>query len=433
MYLLYNLALAAGLVVSAPWWLWRGWRDGKYLGSLRERLGLQVPPRPNGAGPVIWLHAVSVGEALAARPLLAGLRERLPGHRLVVSTTTHTGQGIVRGFGPLVDGVFYCPLDLSWSVRRVLAALDPALLVVMETELWPSLLRESRRRGVKTMMANGRISNASASRYAMVRPFTRRVLGDLDRLCMQDEASAARVRALGADPARVEVTGNLKFDAAAPAARPDPALAGWLAWLDRGGARWLVAASTLDGEEALVLDAYAQVRQVVRDARLLIAPRHPERFNEVTALASARGWRVLRRTMHATGDAPANVDVVVLDTIGELARVFAHAEAAFVGGSLVEAGGHNLLEPAWFGTPVVTGPFMHNFRALADLFSARGARVEVTHAAGLAEVWTTWLTSPEARRAAGLAAFETARAQGGATRRTIDAVVALLEPGRDGA
>lgn len=432
MYLLYNLALAAGLVVSAPWWLWRGWRDGKYLDSLGQRFGLRLPERP-GSGPLVWVHAVSVGEALAARPLLAGVRDRLPDHRVVVSTTTRTGQGVARSFGALVDGVLYCPLDLSWSVGRVLDALRPAALVVMETELWPSLLREARRRGVKTMMANGRISATSASRYARVGAFTRRVLGQLDVLCMQDEASAARARDLGADPARVRVTGNLKFDAVAPAGEPDAALADWLAWLDQGGLRWLVAASTLAGEEAIVLDAYALVRAHVPDARLLVAARHPERFDEVTALAAGRGWRVVRRTAIARAaasvPAPAEVDVVVLDTIGELARVFAHAEAAFVGGSLVDAGGHNVLEPAWFGTPVVTGPSMHNFRALADLFAARGARVEVRDAEGLAGTWIEWLTNPEARRAAGRAAFDAARAQDGATLRTLDALVALLAQG----
>ncbi|MCL4813987.1 MAG: 3-deoxy-D-manno-octulosonic acid transferase [Vicinamibacteraceae bacterium] len=435
MYFLYNLALAAGLVVTAPWWLWRGWRDGKYLDSMGARFGMPPPARP-GDGPLVWVHAVSVGETLAARPLLSALRERLPGHRLVVSTTTRTGQGVARSFGALVDAVFYCPLDFAWSVGRVVEALRPHALVVMETELWPSLLREARRRGVKTMMANGRISETSATRYARVGRFTRRVLGDLDLLCMQDEASAARARALGADPARVHVTGNLKFDAVAPAGEPDAALAAWLAWLDRGGLRWLVAASTLAGEEAAVLDAYAAVRTRVPDARLLLAARHPERFDDVVALAGARGWRVVRRTALAAGTdadrsmpAPADVDIVVLDTIGELARVFAHAEAAFVGGSLVDAGGHNLLEPAWFGTPVVTGPSMHNFRALADLFSARGARVEVADWRGLADTWTAWLTDDGARRAAGRAAFDAARAQGGATVRTLDRLVSLLDAG----
>ncbi len=376
MYAVYTFLTFVALVAGSPWFAWQAVRHKKYVGTFGQRLGY-LPPSVNvDREPSIWLHAVSVGEVLAARPLVAELKTRYPRLKLFLSTTTVTGQRLARERVPQADAVFYFPFDVPWVVRRTLDLLQPRLFVMMETEIWPHLLRECRARGVRTLLANGRISARSYPRYRLARGFFARVLADVDRCCMQTEESARRIIDIGAAPERVVVTGSLKFDSLGQAAS---------GMLPRGEDRVLrffrlpdsrlvlVAASTLRGEEGPVLQAFHRLRTAYPGALLIIAPRHPERFKEAEQLARDEGFRVVRRS-DLPIDAEPRADVVILDSIGELARLFQVATLVFVGGSLVDAGGHNILEPAAFGKPIVVGPSMHNFTEIADTFLAAGAR-----------------------------------------------------------
>ena len=285
----------------------------------------------------IWIHAVSVGETLTARALAAELKSRYPHLRLFLSTTTIAGQQVARHVQHL-DGVFYFPFDWAFIVRRTLDLVRPRVFIMMETEIWPNLLRVCRARGVKTVLINGRISSRSYPRYRLVRPLFKRVLADVDRFCMQSEESSRRLVALGADPSRVTITGSLKFDSLdvpglAPHARPRERV---LRFFRMAPHRLvIVAGSTMKGEEAAVLRAFARVKANAPTALAILAPRHPERFAEVERLARAAGFVTVRRSLLPI-DAEPRADVVVLDTIGELAQLYQVATAVFVGGSLVD-------------------------------------------------------------------------------------------------
>ena len=456
MYLLYTVLLFVYFLAILPLTAYGVWRRGKDPGSVRERFGLLPAGVNPDRRPSIWVHAVSVGEALAARPLLRALAATYPGHRLVVSTTTATGQRVVRGFGADVDAVCYAPFDFPWFVNRALDRIAPELFVVVDTEIWPNLLRACRRRGVGALIVNGRLSDRSFRRYRLARRGMRRVLADVARVCVQTEEWGRRFVVLGAAPVRVTVTGSLKFDAAAasplgsrserrpptvrprrleaagasPAgSQPDPAAGDALRAAFHFARRRavLIAASTLHGEEQPVLRAFARVRRTAPDALLVIAPRHPERFDDVRRIAERAGHRVRLRSDLAPGDDP-GVEVVILDTLGELARLFDLAAVVFVGGSLVPAGGHNLIEPAASGRAIVVGPHMENFADVAREFMSRGAAVQVRDAAELEQTLADLLQDGQRRSRLGEAARAVVEANRGATRRTLDVVAKLLPP-----
>jgi 3-deoxy-D-manno-octulosonic-acid transferase len=429
MYLVYSVVLTAALLAAAPWFAWRGVRYRKYIGNLRQRLG-HLPLSLNlDRDPSIWVHAVSVGEVLAIRPLVPALKERFPRLRLFVSTTTVTGQDVARKSLAGADAVFYFPFDLGWIVRRVVDVVNPRLFVMVENEIWPNVLRECRRRGVKVAIVNGRISARSFPRYRLARAFFRRVLADVDRLCMQGEESARRVIAIGADPARVLVTGSLKFDAAALPVASIRGRERVLRFFRVGRERAvLVAGSTMRGEEAPVLRAFRRVKVTAPQALLVLAPRHAERFDEVVQVVRGEGFSVVRRSELAI-DAEPRADVVVLDTIGELAQVYQIATVAFVGGSLVPTGGHNILEPAVFGRPILFGPHMSNFAEIAREFLARDAAVQVASPRALEDALPQLLLDPVRRASLGAAASALVEANRGANDRTLETLAALL-PGR---
>ena len=355
----YNLALLAALVAGAPWWLWRMATTQKYREGLGARLG-RVPDelrRPSEEGePVIWLHAVSVGEVLAVTRLVKEIEACFPGYRLMISTTTRTGQELARTrFG--ADRVFYCPLDLPWAVRAYLQVLQPRMLILAETEFWPNLLNGCLRRGIPVAVVNARISDRSWPRYQMLRRLWRPILCRLSRVLAQSRTDAERLIALGCMPARVSVSGNLKFDVRAAEEAEATQLLSALA----PQSRFLVAGSTLDDEEAALLQAWPRLLSVDPELVMVLAPRHPERFGAVARLLESSSVSWIRRSAwkghRADGIAPLKPgQVVLLDTIGELASVYAIATVAFVGGSLVPSGGHNPLEPAQFGVPIVMGP-----------------------------------------------------------------------------
>jgi 3-deoxy-D-manno-octulosonic-acid transferase len=426
---LYTLAIVLIALVFSPWFAWQAVRHRKYIGSLRQRMGY-LPVSFNLDGDEsIWIHAVSVGEALTARALIADLRERYPGLRIFLSTTTLTGQQVARTRLGDVDAVFFFPFDLPWFVSRTLRLVRPRLFIMMETEIWPNLLRACRRRGVKTMLVNGRISQRSYPRYRMARAFFRSVLADVDRFCMQSDGSARRVIDIGADPARVSVTGSLKFESLeSPTAAAGRGAGRVLRFFRIPPARPVfLAASTLKGEERAVLAAFAAVRRVHPTALLIIAPRKPERFDEAEALARAEGHRVIRRTDLAI-DAEPRADVVVLDTIGELARLFQVATVVFVGGSLVDHGGHNILEPAVHGKPIVFGPHMQNFAEISARFLASQAALQVSSEPELIETVVRLAGDPVERARLGAAARALVESNRGAKARTLEAIDALLPP-----
>jgi 3-deoxy-D-manno-octulosonic-acid transferase len=428
MYALYSAVLGVGLLAYLPAFLSRRGRAGYPLDLAQRlgRLGDGLPPEPR-----CWIHAVSVGESAAAVPLVEGIRRRWPELGIVMSTTTPTGARIVRE--RLADAAAhrFFPVDLPGPVGRALDAARPRFFIAIETELWPNFLRGLARRRVPAMIANGRISDRSFRRYRWVRRLMRRVLADVTIFAMQTEEDARRIIGLGAPPERVVVTGNLKTDL-----RPEPAAdpEGWRRRLGLdAAARLWIAGSTHRGEEAVVLDVFARARARCPQLALLLAPRHPERAAEVEELVHGRGLAAVRRS-HLSAEAPPGA-VVILDTVGELATLYALAEVVFVGGSLVPVGGHNLLEPAMHGKPVLTGPYTSNFREGAELLQQSGGALVVTDAPELERELARVLEDPGLARRMGEAARAAFAGREGAVSATLDLIGRHLwrgpaEPGR---
>ena len=433
MYAIYSVLIVLFFVVTSPYLLYQAIRYRKYVVNLRQRLGFLPVSFNLDADQSIWIHAVSVGEVLTARALLPELRERYPRLRIFLSTTTITGQQIARNNLQYVDEVFYFPFDLPFIVRRTLRLVKPRLFLVMETEIWPNLMRACHETGVKTVLINGRISSRSYPRYRMGRWFFRRVLANVDRFCMQSDESARRIIDIGADPARVTVTGSLKFDSLDIPGVPGSPTA------DRGRNRVLryfrmspdrpvvIAASTLKGEEEPVLEAFQRIRATRGNALLIIAPRKPERFDDVERMARKAGWNVARRS-ELRVDAEPRHDVVILDTIGELAQLFQVGTLVFVGGSLVDAGGHNILEPAVFGKPIVFGPYMQNFAEIAQTFLDHGAALQVRNGRELETTLLELLGDSVRRASLGAAARALVEANRGARGASLGVIEKLLPP-----
>ncbi|MGC1978626.1 MAG: 3-deoxy-D-manno-octulosonic acid transferase, partial [Candidatus Sulfotelmatobacter sp.] len=348
---LYSVALALGMLVSLPYWLFQMARHGKYSKGLAERLG-RLPSRlvlPKEQEPAIWVHAVSVGEVLAVAGLVEELQRRFPQHRIFISTTTDTGQALARKrFGEA--NVFYFPMDFAFAIRPYLRALRPRMVVIAETEFWPNFLRLAHAGGARIAVVNARISDRSWPSYRRFRGLLRRLLANVDLFLAQTPEDAARLRDIGATPERVRVTGNLKFDVPAPA---PPAIVESVrkSIAATGAAPVLVCGSTVDGEESLLLKAFENLLVQHPRAVMILAPRHPERFAAVAALLEQMSIRFLRRSLW-NGEALTS-GVLLLDTIGELAALYALADIAFVGGSLVPRGGHNIIEPTQHGVATV--------------------------------------------------------------------------------
>ncbi|HEX3354654.1 MAG TPA: 3-deoxy-D-manno-octulosonic acid transferase [Terriglobales bacterium] len=420
MYLIYSALLAAGLLISLPYWMLRR-RHGKYREGLRQRLG-QVPPGLAGqTGQTIWIHAVSVGEVLAVSELIGELRRRLAGYRIVISTTTATGHKLAKElFGE--DSVFYFPLDFGFAIQPYLTALKPALIVIAETEFWPNFLRLGHASEARIAVVNARISDRSWPGYRRARRLLAGVLRNVDLFLAQTEEDACRLRDIGAPPERVQVSGNLKFDVAAP---PAPAILGSLrsAFQLAGAGPVVVCGSTVEDEEGILLRAFENVLASHPRAVMILAPRRPERFGEVAKLLEQLNIRFWRRSLWS-GDAIAG-GVLLVDTIGELASLYALGDIAFVGGSLVPRGGHNIIEPARHGVPIIVGNHTENFRDIVGLFQSRDA-VRVAGPAEFPLVLMELLSNEEERAALGRRGSETLRSQMGATKKTARALEGLL-------
>jgi 3-deoxy-D-manno-octulosonic-acid transferase len=430
MYLVYSALTIVVFIIVSPYFVYQAIRYNKYVSSLRQRLGY-LPLSFNVDGEEsIWIHAVSVGEALTARALAADLKARYPRLRLFVSTTTVAGQQVARRSLQHVDAVFYFPFDWAFIVRRTLNLVKPRVFIMMETEIWPNLLRVCRERGIRTVLINGRISSRSYPRYRMIRPFFRRVLADVDRFCMQSEESARRLGDLGADASRVTVTGSLKFDSLelpVTTAHGKPRQRVLRFFRISPNRTVVVAGSTMRGEETAVLRAFARIKATMPGALAVLAPRQPERFGEVERIARDAGFVTIRRS-ELPIDAEPRAEVVVLDSIGELAELYQLATAVFVGGSLADHGGHNILEPAIFGKPIVFGPHMQNFEEIAQAFLTNGAAIQVQSERELEELLLTLVTDPVRQARLGAAARALVQANRGAKEKTLAVLAELVSP-----
>ena len=438
MYFLYSLLLIIWGIALLPVFLYKALRQGKRLPGMRQRFG-RLPEclRTNQRFPVIWFHSCSVGETLSLEPLTRALRGRLPDARFLFSTVTQTGHEIaVRSFG--AENVFYFPIDFAFVIRRVLDWIRPSMIVIIDTEIWPNLLRQARSRNIPVALANGRISPGSFRYYRRAKPALRRVFKNYAALMMQSEEDARRIAAIGAPPEIISTPGNMKFDRGflQKDSREDlccDLAENFLCNTDISSAPLIVAGSTHPGEERILFEVLSELRSTpeLAKTRLLVAPRHPERFNEVADAAKAAGFAVRRRTRQdgENKDAP----VLLLDTLGELAEIYRFADIVFVGGTLIPDGGHSILEPAAFSRAIVVGHSMENFRAIRNEFIARGALRQIT-ATGedrssqkkqLLEVFLELLQNAGARESLGCAALAVIEENRGAAERIADRLMKL--------
>jgi 3-deoxy-D-manno-octulosonic-acid transferase len=426
MYLLYNSLLLLASLVALPYFAAKSIRTTKYRAGLQQRFG-QVPQDVvaalQGRRP-LWLHAVSVGEVIAAVPLVQVLRHRFPHLPMLISTVTETGQATARE-KMAAEACLYFPLDYPWVVRQVIARLQPRLFLMVETEIWPNFLHELTRQEIPAILVNGRISPGSFRGYQRLRPFMRRIMPSITTFSMQTELDAERIIAIGAEPSRVHITGNIKYDLPlAPLSHAEEQAL--RADLGIGGAPVFMAGSTHRGEEDIVIEAYLRARARVPTLRLLLAPRHLDRLDEIEALLRKHQLTVHRRSqgrMHAQ-DTPASVFLV--DTIGELAQLYAVGTVVFVGGSFVPIGGHNVLEPAAHRKAIVFGPHMHNFHEIATALLEAGGALQVQHSEALGEQVSALLQHSERCQAYGEAAYQVLRANQGAIARTVQLIEQVL-------
>jgi 3-deoxy-D-manno-octulosonic-acid transferase len=421
---IYSALLLAALVVGAPYWLLRMAMSGRYRAGLAGRLGL-IPAGLREAvegREVVWIHAVSVGEVMAATQLVRELRVELPGWVIAVSTTTATGQRLAKERLP-GSPVFYLPLDFAVVIRRYLRVLHPSLLILMESELWPNLIQECARSGVPMAVVNARISDRSLPRYLRLRRLWRPLLAQISLYLAQSEENAARWLRIGAPSDRVRVSGNLKYDVRAAGAS---ALVVPLREHLPEGATVVVCGSTLEGEEQELLETWPAVLTEDSRAVMVLAPRHPDRFAAVAGLVSGSGFAMLRAS--AFRERPVAIEpgsIFLLDTIGDLASVYSVGTVAFVGGSLVSAGGHNPLEPAQFGVPVIMGPSFENFREIVEAMLLHDS-IRIVTTPGFSEALVAMLRNRNDARALGERGRTFFEAKAGATARTVQALLELM-------
>ena len=451
MYFIYSFLMCFAALLLAPYWLVRGLRHGKYLSNLAERLGLSFPLLSKlsaGSNGAIWIHAVSVGEALSGITLARRLKEAYPNRPLIVSTTTQTGQTLARERMPFADAVIYFPLDWAFCVRRALEAVRPSLVIVLETEIWPNFLREARRRKIPVLFVSGRISDRSFARYQsylgvfgfVLRPFLKNVLSNASAFLMQGEKDAERIRALGAPADRVRVSGNFKYDLELPA---PTALSNWLASeIKRSGrSPVIVAGSVVATEEPHALIAFGTLQGEYPKALLVLAPRKPECFDEAAEFIGESHRKFIRRSrLPIPGPAqsqnaqpfnnsiiPDDVTVLLIDSIGELASLYGIADGAFVGGSLVSSGGHNILEPAAFGKIPVFGPSMENFAEVASRLVSAGAAIQVESPEDVGVAWIELFRNPERMKKMSDTARHLVADSRGATDRALAEIAGCLD------
>ena len=441
MYSLYSLLFGSWVLVMLPYFLYRAWKHQKYLPALRQRLGYLPDTLKSDGRPTIWIHSCSVGETLSVQPLAHLLSIRFPEARLVFSTITKTGQAIaVERFAKYgVGNSFYFPIDLAFIADKVLDTVQPSLLITIETEIWPNVLHGAKKRGIPVVMVNGRISAESFTYYRWVQPLMGPVFQNYTLLLMKAREDADRLQRMGAPPSKIVVSGSIKYDRNQLAEKEvtdaqrkalDAALA-----LTSTDAPLIVAGSTHPDEETILLEVLRRVRQTpgLETTRLLLVPRHPERFNTVALLAAGAGFATKRRSDPAPGDPSAAV--LVLDTLGELSTAYGFATVAFVGGTLIPHGGQSIMEPALYAKPIVVGPSMLNFPQIIDDFIERGGIAQIAadetdkdaQKSQLTEIFVRLLQDTDAREAMGRAAYSVFEGSQGATQFTVDHIAAIFE------
>ena len=451
MYFIYSFLMGLAALLLTPYWLVKGLRHGKYLSNIGERLGFSFPAlaklSANSSG-AIWIHAVSVGEALSGVTLARRLKEAYPERPLIVSTTTMTGQALARERMPFADAIIYFPLDWAFCVRRALTAVRPSLVLVLETEIWPNFLREAGRRKIPVVFVSGRISDRSFARYQsylgvfgfFLRPFLRNALSNASAFLMQSEKDAERVRALGAPADRVQVSGNLKYDLELPSPTP---LSNWFAAeIKRSGrSPVIVAGSVVATEEPHALIAFGTLEGEYPKSLLVLAPRKPECFDAAAEFIDESHRKFIRRSRlpipgpaskQSDGNSnaatiPDDITVLLLDSIGELASLYGLADGAFVGGSLVSSGGHNILEPAAFGKIPVFGPSMENFAEIASRFVTAGAAIQVESPEDVGVAWIELFRDPERMKRMSETARQLVANSRGATDRAMVEIAKRLD------
>ena len=451
MYFIYSFLMGLAALLLMPYWLVKGLRHGKYLSNTGERLGFSFPALaklPANSSGAIWIHAVSVGEALSGVTLARRLKEAYPERPLIVSTTTMTGQALARERIPFADAIIYFPLDWAFCVRRALTAVRPSLVLVLETEIWPNFLREAGRRKIPVVFVSGRISDRSFARYQnylgvfgfLLRPFLRSALSNASAFLMQSEKDAERVRALGAPADRVQVSGNLKYDLELPSPTP---LSNWFAAeIKRSGrSPVIVAGSVVATEEPHALIAFGTLEGEYPKSLLVLAPRKPECFDAAAEFIDESHRKFIRRSRlpipgpaskQSDGNSnaatiPDDITVLLLDSIGELASLYGLADGAFVGGSLVSSGGHNILEPAAFGKIPVFGPSMENFAEIASRFVTAGAAIQVESPEDVGVAWIELFRDPERMKRMSETARQLVANSRGATDRAMVEIAKRLD------
>jgi len=435
MYALYSFLFSIWVIVMTPYFLYNAWRHKKYLPALKQRLGNLPETLKSDGRPTIWIHACSVGETLSVQPLAKLLHERFPDSRLVFSAITKTGYAIANErFAIYGEGnAFYFPIDLAVIANRVLDWIKPSLFITIDTEIWPNVLRQARARKIPIVLVNGRISAKSFKSYIKVRGIMNKVFDNYSELLMKAQEDAERIQFLGASPSKVRVIGNIKYDRGSSEAQVieektraiDEAFG-----ITKFGTPLIVAGSTHDDEEKTLLDVFRRIRSDARfaDARLMIVPRHPERFGPVAHLAEHEGFTVQRRSEGKPADP--NAQVLILDTLGELGAAYQFGTVTFVGGTLIPHGGQSIMEPAAWSRAIVIGPSMKNFPGIIDDFNARGAVAQISATEVYKDAQKDQLTAeilrlladPELRERMGKAALSIFEESQGATARAVDRI-----------
>jgi len=413
---LYNTLIILSILLFSPVILYKLLTDKRYRTGLSERLG-NIPDAVidamAGQRP-IWFHAASVGEVIASQKLLEGIRERFPGRRLLVSTFTPTGNEAAKE-KLKADGVIFLPLDFPWAVNRAVKKVNPSTLILMETELWPNLIRKAGSMGIPVVLVNGRISDTSYGKYWFISPLLKKVFESITLFLMQSEGDAGRVITLGAEQSKVTVTGNIKFDLK-PADKD-------IGFMDNWGGPVLLAGSTHKGEDAPILDIYKGLRERYPALKLVLAPRHLDRVREVEGILKEKGLQFVRRSEVSE---KIELPILLLDTLGELATFYKYGTIVFIGGSLIPVGGHNPLEPALYGKPVLFGPHMENFRDSARILEESGGGARVDNPEGLNNRIDRLLSDIDLRQTMGNNARQAVLKNQGATERTMGGIFKIF-------
>ncbi|MEW6614226.1 MAG: 3-deoxy-D-manno-octulosonic acid transferase [Thermodesulfobacteriota bacterium] len=433
MYLLYNLILILALIFALPFYLFKMITAGKYRRSVLQKLGFlpkKLTENLAGKNP-IWLHAVSVGEVLSSISIIRMIRDRYPNHKIILSTVTEAGNYTANSRIIEAESIIYFPLDYPWVVKRVIDAVNPRLFVIVDTDIWPNFLRELKKRYVPSIIINGRVSPRSYRRYKWFKWFIKVVLECLSVFSMQSKVDSDRIISSGADATKVITTGNLKFDQTVPDLT-EAEKEGLLDSMEiKPYRKVFIAGSTHKGEEEIVLDVFEALKGEYPDLVLILAPRNPERFREVENLASQRSLNCTRKTRvkeHSGGLRTATAEVIILDTIGELCKIYSIGLLVFVGGSFVKIGGHNLLEPAAYKKAVIFGPYMHNFLEISRVLKDSGGGVQVRNKDEFLFQARKLLGDPSLLRHLGEAAYSVIEKNQGATLRNMEIIDRFIRP-----